>query len=45
MGWIDTYVDGELFLVSPDVLAHNWLALGHISYFHRVDIDSLIVPN
>ncbi|KAK4034337.1 hypothetical protein C8A01DRAFT_18846 [Parachaetomium inaequale] len=41
----DTYVDAELFLVSPDVLAHNWLALGHISYFHRVDIDSLIVPN
>ncbi|KAL2163320.1 hypothetical protein VTH06DRAFT_5377 [Thermothelomyces fergusii] len=39
-----TYVDSELFLISTDLLAHNWLALGHISYFKRVDIDSLIVP-
>ncbi|KAL2174835.1 uncharacterized protein P884DRAFT_248861 [Thermothelomyces heterothallicus CBS 202.75] len=39
-----TYVDSELFLISSDLLAHNWLALGHISYFKRVDIDSLIVP-
>ncbi|KAL2151182.1 hypothetical protein VTH82DRAFT_6280 [Thermothelomyces myriococcoides] len=39
-----TYVDAELFLISTDLLAHNWLALGHISYFKRVDIDSLLVP-
>ncbi|KAK3292895.1 uncharacterized protein B0H64DRAFT_202910 [Chaetomium fimeti] len=40
----DTYADGELFLVTPNLLAHNWLSLGHISYLMRVDIDKFIVP-
>ncbi|KAL2193882.1 hypothetical protein P885DRAFT_44399 [Corynascus similis CBS 632.67] len=39
-----TYVPSELFLISSDLLAHSWTALGHISYFKRVDLDSLIIP-
>ncbi|KAH6847574.1 hypothetical protein B0I37DRAFT_147637 [Chaetomium sp. MPI-CAGE-AT-0009] len=40
----DTYTEAELFLISPNLLAHNWLSLGHISYLMRVDIDRFIVP-
>ncbi|KAL2024889.1 hypothetical protein VTK56DRAFT_3588 [Thermocarpiscus australiensis] len=41
----DEYVDSQLFLISPDRLAHYWIGFGRISYFHRVDTDKLLVPN
>ncbi|KAL2132677.1 hypothetical protein VTI74DRAFT_3516 [Chaetomium olivicolor] len=37
-----SYTDGELMLISHDRLAHNWTALGHISYYQRVDIDQFL---
>ncbi|KAJ5131082.1 uncharacterized protein N7515_007121 [Penicillium bovifimosum] len=37
-----TYVNGELILISPDCLAHYWKEMGHVSYYHRVDIDDLV---
>lgn len=38
----DTYIPSQLILISPDCVAHYWESMGHISYFRRVDIDSLI---
>ncbi|KAH6623245.1 hypothetical protein F5144DRAFT_582762 [Chaetomium tenue] len=40
----ETFTDAELMIISPDLLAHNWLSLGHISYLRRVDIDRYIFP-
>ncbi|KAK4132729.1 hypothetical protein BT67DRAFT_443635 [Trichocladium antarcticum] len=40
----DTFTDTRLFLISHDRLAQYWIALGHISYYHRVDVDALLVP-
>ncbi|KAL2257498.1 hypothetical protein VTK26DRAFT_94 [Humicola hyalothermophila] len=40
----DTYIPTKLFLISHDRLAQHWIGLGHISYYQRVDIDSLLVP-
>ncbi|KAK4121959.1 hypothetical protein N657DRAFT_600190 [Parathielavia appendiculata] len=41
---IDAFIDGELLLISPDCLAHHWIDMGRVSYFHRVDIDRFLVP-
>lgn len=38
----DIFIDSQLILVSPDCLAHYWVAMGHVSYYRRVDIDALI---
>ncbi|KXG45513.1 Protein of unknown function DUF3506 [Penicillium griseofulvum] len=38
----DTYIDSQLILISPDQMALYWKAIGHISYYHRVDIDALL---
>jgi hypothetical protein len=32
----------QLILISPDCLAQHWIEFGHISYYRRVDIDSLL---
>ncbi|AEO68196.1 uncharacterized protein THITE_2079092 [Thermothielavioides terrestris NRRL 8126] len=40
----DTYVDSQLLLISHDRLAQYWTSMGHISYYHRVDIDRFLVP-
>jgi hypothetical protein len=42
---VDEYIETELWVISPDRLAHYWKALGHISFFHRVDIDQFVVPD
>jgi hypothetical protein len=41
---VDEYIETQLWVISPDRLAHYWKALGHISFFHRVDIDQFVVP-
>ncbi|KAB8076192.1 F-box domain protein [Aspergillus leporis] len=38
----DTFITSQLILISPDCIAHYWEAMGHISYFRRLDIDELI---
>ncbi|KGO77237.1 Protein of unknown function DUF3506 [Penicillium italicum] len=38
----DTYIDTQLILISADRMAHYWMEIGHISYYHRVDIDALL---
>ncbi|KAJ5500261.1 hypothetical protein N7453_009312 [Penicillium expansum] len=38
----DTYIDSQLILISPDHMAHYWREMGHVSYYHRVDIDALL---
>ena len=38
----DTFVTSQLILISLDCVAHYWETQGHVSYFRRVDIDSLI---
>ncbi|KAK4102397.1 hypothetical protein N658DRAFT_558082 [Parathielavia hyrcaniae] len=40
----DAYIDGELLLISPDRLAHHWIDMERVNYFHRVDIDRFLVP-
>ncbi|KAG7294018.1 hypothetical protein NEMBOFW57_004079 [Staphylotrichum longicolle] len=40
----DSYIDTRLLLISTDRLAHFWPELHHISYYQRVDIDSLLTP-
>ncbi|KAI5201406.1 hypothetical protein E4T39_05231 [Aureobasidium subglaciale] len=37
----DEYMPSQLILISPDCLAQHWIEFGHISYYRRVDIDSL----
>jgi len=38
----DEYMASQLILISPDCLAQHWIEFGHISYYRRVDIDSLM---
>lgn len=38
----DTYIPSQLILVSDDCLAQYWEAFGHVSFYKRVDIDSLL---
>ncbi|KAG9644500.1 hypothetical protein KCU61_g6239, partial [Aureobasidium melanogenum] len=38
----DEYMPSQLILISPDCLAQHWIEFGHISYYRRVDIDSLL---
>ncbi|KAJ5267588.1 hypothetical protein N7478_010396 [Penicillium angulare] len=38
----DSFIKSQLILISPDYIAHYWQEMGHVSYFRRVDIDSLI---
>ncbi|KAI9682083.1 MAG: hypothetical protein M1817_000137 [Caeruleum heppii] len=38
----DSYLETQLILVSADRLAHYWMDFGHISYYHRVDIDAIL---
>lgn len=38
----DTFINSQLILISPDYVAHYWEAMGHITYFRRLDIDALI---
>ncbi|KAE8353982.1 hypothetical protein BDV28DRAFT_147539 [Aspergillus coremiiformis] len=38
----DTFIASQLILISPDCIAHYWEAMGHISYFRRLDVDELI---
>ncbi|KAL2863820.1 F-box protein [Aspergillus lucknowensis] len=37
-----TFIPSQLILVSPDLVAHYWESMGHITYYRRVDIDALI---
>ncbi|KAJ5919807.1 hypothetical protein N7454_009642 [Penicillium verhagenii] len=38
----DTFITSQLILISPDYIAHYWKEMGHVSYYRRVDIDTLI---
>ncbi|OAX80421.1 hypothetical protein ACJ72_05247 [Emergomyces africanus] len=38
----DKFIPAQLFLVSQDCMALFWEELKHISYYRRVDIDSLV---
>ncbi|KAE8150509.1 hypothetical protein BDV25DRAFT_110305 [Aspergillus avenaceus] len=38
----DTFIESQLILISTDCIAHYWEAMGHISYFRRLDIDELL---
>ncbi|KAG9584613.1 hypothetical protein KCV01_g14143, partial [Aureobasidium melanogenum] len=38
----DEYMPSQLILISPDCLAQHWIESRHISYYRRVDIDSLL---
>ncbi|KAI1914201.1 hypothetical protein LOZ39_002062 [Ophidiomyces ophidiicola] len=38
----DEFGMSELFLLSHDCIAHFWLELGHISYYRRVNLDTLL---
>ncbi|KAJ5669094.1 hypothetical protein N7462_010164 [Penicillium macrosclerotiorum] len=38
----DSFISSQLILVSTDYIAHYWEEMGHISYFRRVDIDTLL---
>ncbi|GIC88364.1 F-box protein [Aspergillus udagawae] len=38
----DTFIPSQLILISPDCVALYWEAMGHMSYFKRLDIDALI---
>ncbi|KAJ5735377.1 uncharacterized protein N7483_000502, partial [Penicillium malachiteum] len=38
----DSFNPSQLVLISPDFIAHYWEVMGHVSYYRRVDIDSLI---
>lgn len=40
----DKFMESQLILMSPNRLAQFWVGFGHISFFERVDIDSLLVP-
>ncbi|KAK4149936.1 protein executer 2, chloroplastic [Chaetomidium leptoderma] len=40
----DDYVPSQLFLISPDRLAQNWITMSRVTLFQRVDIDGLLVP-
>jgi hypothetical protein len=37
-------MESQLILMSPNRLAQFWVGFGHISFFERVDIDSLLIP-
>ncbi|KAK5104561.1 hypothetical protein LTS08_002452 [Lithohypha guttulata] len=39
---IDKFIPSQLFLISPDLLAQYWLPYGHISFYKRIDVDSLL---
>lgn len=38
----DKYIESRLIMISHNRLAQYWVDFGHISYFERVDIDSLL---
>ncbi|KAI9656255.1 MAG: hypothetical protein M1821_004918 [Bathelium mastoideum] len=38
----DQYIASQLIMISHDRLAQYWEQFGHISYYQRVDIDTLI---
>ncbi|KAJ5041566.1 uncharacterized protein L3040_005146 [Drepanopeziza brunnea f. sp. 'multigermtubi'] len=40
----DKYIESQLILVSPDLLAQYWVGFGHISFFQRVDLDRFLSP-
>jgi len=42
IGSADQYTPSQLILISHDRLAQFWEGFGHISYFHRVDLDALM---
>lgn len=39
----DEYIPSQLFLIDQNTLAQYWIPFGHISYYHRVDIDELVL--
>ena len=41
---VDTYIDSQLIMISPDKLAQFWVGFGHISFFERVRIDEFTSP-
>ncbi|PWY91223.1 hypothetical protein BO70DRAFT_358668 [Aspergillus heteromorphus CBS 117.55] len=38
----DTFIPSQLILISTDCVAHYWEAMGHISYYRRLDLDALL---
>ncbi|KAF2845313.1 hypothetical protein T440DRAFT_278330 [Plenodomus tracheiphilus IPT5] len=36
----DNYITSQLILISHDRLAQYWETFGHVSFYHRVDVDS-----
>lgn len=41
----DKYIKAQLILISENKIAQYWVEFGHISYFQRVDIDTLLNPD
>ncbi|KAK0664617.1 hypothetical protein QBC41DRAFT_328356 [Cercophora samala] len=41
---MDSFIESELLLISPDRLAQHWIEWGHVSFFVRVDIDQFLGP-
>lgn len=42
---VDEFVPCQLIMISHNLLAQYWVPLGHVSFYHRVDIDSLMDNN
>jgi hypothetical protein len=40
----DKYIESQLLLISHNRLAQYWVGFGHISFFERVNIDTLLAP-
>ncbi|RAL11351.1 F-box protein [Aspergillus homomorphus CBS 101889] len=38
----DTFISSQLILLSTDCVAHYWETMGHISYYRRLDVDTLL---
>jgi hypothetical protein len=41
---LDKFIESQLFLIGPNLLAQYWVEFGHVSYFERVNIDDFLDP-
>ncbi|OWP04078.1 F-box domain-containing protein [Marssonina coronariae] len=41
----DKYIESQLIMISHDRLAQYWAGFGHISFYHRVNIDDFLSPS
>jgi hypothetical protein len=38
----DEFIPSQLLLINHDKLAQYWMPFGHISFYHRVDVEALV---